>query len=381
MPDAALCAGQDCLSVVRDDEASPQALASQRDSFLDLLRAVSICRVVLLHTLLRPPVVYLPWVMWIYPGMPEVFFVSGAVTAQMLRRRPARQVIARRFRRIALPYAFYAISALSIMAVTDARSSAPGATLPTSTLWHWFIPLLAPIGSRDRVFLWGQLWYVGAFLLLVFASPLLFRAERRIGAAIALVPLGGFAVCLWLTKKHNVRVDETIITACQFGVFFALGPSYARLRAWPWRNLVALSGVLGAAGMVTAFVIEPIRDKGTQELYSSRSAHLFIGAAWMLLALSAQAPVRRWIASHTGVVRGIVGRINQRTFTMYLWGLPANGVGNAASRKVGGANGNLLVYLVVSALVFAVFVFLFGWIEDVAAQRRRRLIPPASEFA
>ena len=94
MPDAALCAGQDCLSVFRDDEASPPALASQRDSFLDLLRAVSICRVVLLHTLLRPPVVYLPWVMWIYPGMPEVFFVSGAVTAQMLSRRPARQVIA-----------------------------------------------------------------------------------------------------------------------------------------------------------------------------------------------------------------------------------------------------------------------------------------------
>ena len=379
--DAGPWAGQDSLPVVRDDEANSQALASHRDSFLDLLRAVSICRVVLLHTLLRPPVVYLPWVMWIYPGMPEVFFVSGAVTAQMLHRRPARQVIARRFRRIALPYAFYAVSALSVMAVTDARSSAPGATLPISTLWHWFIPLLAPIGSKDRVFLWGQLWYVGAFLLLVLASPLLFRAERRVGAAIALVPFTGFVFCLWLTKKHNVRVDETIITACQFGVFFALGPSYEHLRMWSWRKLVALSGVFGAAGIVTALAIEPIRDKGTQELYSSRSAHLLIGAAWMLLALSAQTPVRRWIASHAGAVRGVVGRINQRTFTMYLWGLPANGVGNAASRKVGGASGNLLVYLLVSALTFAAFVLLFGWIEDVAAQRRRRLIPPASEFA
>lgn len=367
--------------MVRDDQAKPQASASQRDPFLDLLRAVSICRVVLLHTLLRPPVVYLPWVMWIYPGMPEVFFVSGAVTAQMLLRRPARQVIARRFRRIALPYAFYAISALSVMAVTDARSSAPGATLPTSALWHWFIPLLAPTGSKDRVFLWGQLWYVGAFLLLVFASPVLFRAQRRIGATIALVPLAGFAVCLWLTKKHNVRVDESIITACQFGVFFALGPSYARLRTWSWRNLVALSGVLGAAGIVTAFVIEPIGDKGTQELYASRSAHLFVGAAWMLLALAAQAPVRRWIAGHPRIVQGVIGRINQRTFTMYLWGLPANGVGNAASRKVGGADGNLVVYLLTSALAFAVFVFLFGWIEDVAARRSRRLVPPSSAFA
>lgn len=349
--------------------------ADQRDSFLDLIRAISIVRVLLLHTMLRPPVVYLPWVMWIYPGMPEVFFVSGAVTAQMLRRRSAPVVIARRVRRIALPYAFYSVCALSVMAITDARSSAAGATVPRSTLWHWLVPVLAPVGSTDRVFLWGQLWYVGAFLLLVFASPLLFWVERRIGAWVALFPLAGFAFCLWLTKKHNIRVDEAVITAFQFGVFFSLGPSYSRLRAWPWKRLVALSIALGTGGVLTALVIEPIHRKGSQELYSSRSAHLLVGAAWMVLALAAYGPIRRWIDSHVGVMRGIVGRINQRTFTMYLWGLPANGVGNAASRKVAGAPGNLAVYLSVSVLAFVGFVLMFGWIEDVAARRPRRIIP------
>lgn len=351
------------------------AETGQRDSFLDLIRAVSIVRVVLLHTLLRPPVVYLPWVMWIYPGMPEVFFVSGAVTAQMLQRRSAGSVIARRFRRIALPYAFYAVCALGVMTVTDARSSAPGATIPRATLWHWVVPLLAPVGSTDRVFLWGQLWYVGAFLLLVLVSPMLFWVERRIGALVALFPLAGFAFCLWLTKIKNISVDEAVVTAFQFGVFFALGPSYARLRAWSWKRLVTLSAVLGFGGVLTAFVIEPIGQKGTQELYASRTAHLLVGAAWMVMALAAYRPIHRWIDTHGGLMRSVVGRINKRTFTMYLWGLPANGVGNAASRKFGGSQGNLLVYLSVSALAFIGFILLFGWIEDQAARRPRRIVP------
>jgi fucose 4-O-acetylase-like acetyltransferase len=354
--------------------------AASRDPFLDLLRAVSICRVVVLHTLLRPPVVYLPWIMWIYPGMPEVFFVSGAVTKAMLDRRRASSVIASRVRRIALPYAVYAAGSVALMAITDARSSSPGASFPWSTVWHWFVPLLAPRGSVDRVFLWGQLWYIGAFLWLVLAAPILAWLFRRrgIGPAIVVIPLAGFVTCLWLTKRTTVRVDEAIFTSCQFGVFFAAGFSYQRLRTWSAKRFTALSLLAFALGVLTARVIEPIQDRGTQELYASRTGHLLIGAGWMLLAFAAQGPIREWIASHGSTMRSVVGRINQRTLTMYLWGLAANGVGNSASRGVGGKNGSLAVYLLVSVLSFAVFVVLFGWIEDVAAKRRPHLLPAAS---
>ncbi len=354
--------------------------ASRRDSFLDLLRAVSICRVVLLHTLLRPPVVYLPWIMWIYPGMPEVFFVSGAVTKGMLDRRRASTVIASRIRRISLPYAVYAGGAVALMAITDSRSDATGATFPWSIAWHWLVPLFAPRGSTDRVFLWGQLWYVGAFLWLVLASPLLVRLFRlrRVGPGIVLIPLAGFITCLWLTKRTSVRVDEAIFTACQFGVFFVAGFSYPRLRTWSARVFVGLSATAFALGVLTAKVIEPIQDRGTQELYASRAGHLLIGAGWMTLAFAAQAPIRTWIVGHPRPMRAIVGRINQRTLTMYLWGLAANGVGNSVSRSVGGRHGNLAVYLGVSALSFATFVMVFGWIEDIAAKRAPRLLPRAA---
>ena len=358
-------------------ELSSGPTISARDPFLDLLRAVSICRVVLLHTLLRPPVVYLPWIMWIYPGMPEVFFVSGAVTKAMLDRRRASSVIASRIRRIALPYAFYAAGAVALMAITDSRSDAPGATFPWSIAWHWVVPLLAPRGSTDRVFLWGQLWYVGAFLWLVLLSPLLvllFR-RRRIGPAIVLFPLAGFVACVWLTKRTSVRVDEAVFTSCQFGLFFAAGFSYPRLRAWSARAFVGLSALAFSLGVLTARVIEPIQDRGTQELYASRAGHLLIGAGWMALAFAAQAPLRRWIAAHPGFMQAIVGRINQRTLTMYLWGLAANGVGNSASRSIGGKEGNLAVYLVISALSLMVFLVMFGWIEDVAAKRPARFLP------
>ena len=334
---------------------------------------------VLLHTLLRPPVVYLPWIMWIYPGMPEVFFVSGAVTKAMLDRRRPSLVIASRIRRIALPYGVYAAGAVALMAITDSRSNSSGATFPWSMAWHWLVPLLAPRGSTDRVFLWGQLWYIGAFLWLVLASPLLvwlFR-RRRVGPAVVLLPLAGFIACLWLTKRTSVRVDEAIFTACQFGVFFVAGFSYPRLRTWSAR----LSAMAFGVGVLTARVIEPIQGRGTQELYASRAGHLLIGAGWMMLAFAAQAPVRRWITSHPAPMRAVVGRINQRTLTMYLWGLAANGVGNSASRSLGGKQGNLAAYLVVSALSFALFLLTFGWIEDMAAKRAPRLFPPASASA
>ncbi len=346
-----------------------------RDSFLDVLRAMSICRVVVLHTLLRPPTVYLPWVMWIYPGMPEVFFVSGAVTAQMLSRRSAGEVVVRRIRRIALPYAWFAACALVVMITTDLRSDEPGAAFPWEKAWHWAVPLLAPTGSRDRVFLWGQLWYVGAFLWLVLAAAGLLWLHRRVGAWCAIVPLAGFAFTQWLTKIHGVVVDEAIITAFQFGIFFALGPSYARIRQWRSRSLVALGGAFGAMGLLTAFVIEPIHDKGTQELYASRSAHLLIGAAWMLVALSARVPIERWIDRRRGAVDAVVGRINQRTFTLYLWGLPANAVANSVSRRIDAPTVRLVAYLGLTALVLALFVVCFGQLEDLAARRRRRWLP------
>ncbi len=346
-----------------------------RDSFLDLLRAVSICRVVVLHTLLRPPTVYLPWVMWIYPGMPEVFFVSGAVTAQMLSRRHASDVIARRVRRIALPYLWFALCALAVMIVTDVRSDGSGASFPWTKLWHWAVPLLAPTGSRDRVFLWGQLWYVGAFLWLVLGAAGLLWLHRRVGAWCALVPLAGFALTQWLSKIHGVVVDEAIVTACQFGIFFAVGPSYARLRQWSSARLFALGGAFGALGVITAFVIEPIRDKGTQELYASRSAHLLIGAAWMLAALSARRPIERWIAAHRHSVHGVVGRINTRTFTIYLWGLPANAVANSISRQIDSPFPRLVAYLGLTVSTLAVFVVLFGQLEDLASRRPRQWLP------
>ncbi len=350
--------------------------ASTRDSFLDVLRAVSICRVVVLHTLLRPPTVYLPWVMWIYPGMPEVFFVSGAVTAQMLSRRSVGEVVIRRIRRIALPYAWFAVCALLVMIATDLRSDEPGAAFPWERVWHWAVPLLAPIGSRDRVFLWGQLWYVGAFLWLVFAAAGLLWLHRRIGGWCALLPLAGFACTQWLTKIHGVVVDEAIITAFQFGIFFALGPSYGRIRQWSGRALLALGGAFAAMGALTAFVIEPIGNKGTQELYASRSAHLLIGAAWMLIALSVRAPIERWIERRRAVVSGVVGRINQRTFTIYLWGLPANAVANSLSRRIDAQSARIVAYLGITAVALTAFVFCFGQLEDLASRRRRRWIPP-----
>lgn len=348
--------------------------AARRDRFLDLLRMVSVLRVVALHTATKPPVVYLPWIQWIFPGMPEVFFVSGAVTAAALRRRPARAVVTKRLRRLLPPYYVYALVALGVMAVTDARSADPAATLRGSDVLHFLVPVVRPTGSETRVVLWGHLWFLTAFLWVIVLSPLTHWLHRRVGAWSLLLHAGLFALVVLADKRQLFTVREELYSVTMFGWFFQLGYLYddgvlQRLRA---RTHAIIGTVLLAAGWLTAERIEPVWRKSVNELYSSQSAHLLLGAGWMFLAFALRAPISAWLARHRARVLDLVTR---RTYTLFVWGPAANAVAMSASRKVGGDAGNLPVYLLVTTFTLAGLVLLWGWVEDVASSRRPTLLP------
>jgi peptidoglycan/LPS O-acetylase OafA/YrhL len=356
------------------ESAAAQPTVRARDRFLDLLRLIAVVRVVLLHTCTKPPVIYLPWIQWIFPGMAEVFFVSGVVTAaSLLRRRPA-QVVALRLRRLLPPYYVYAFVALAVMAITDARSASPKAALLRRDVIAFLLPVTRPTGSVSRTILWGHLWFLTAFLWVIVMAPFTFWLYRRVRAWSLLAHAIAFAALVWCDKRGVFVVREELYTVAMFGWFFQLGYTYqdgSLLRA-PRRLLVGLGFALFGFGWLVAEHIEPISRKPLHEMYASQSAHFLVGAAWMLGVIAFREPVSRWLAARR---LWLLDVITQRTYTLFIWGPAANAVAMAASRKVGGAGGNLPVYLFVTAAMLVGMTLTFGWIEDLASRRRPQLLP------
>jgi surface polysaccharide O-acyltransferase-like enzyme len=357
--------------------------AAGHDSFLELLRNVSVLRVVFLHMVLRPPLVYLPWIQWVYPGMPEIFFVSGVLMAVSLSRRPSVQVVRDRIRRVILPFAAYAPLAVAAMVITDRRSALPGASVAGRDLLGYVFPFVEPGGSTTRQILWSHLWFVTAFLWVIVLSPLMIRLIDRIGVAVLVIPLGVFAGAIFVRKYLERPVTEQVVNISQFGTFFVLGllagrgklgifqPGDRRGARW-WAAIAVACGLLGT---MVALVIEPINNKRPAELYSSRSAYLFIGAAWLALALAFHGPLSAWTAKHRN---RFVEACTHRTFTLYLWGLPADAVATTIAKRLL-PNKWIAVptYIGISLVTLAGAVLAFGWIEDWSARRRLRLIPIA----
>ncbi len=346
-----------------------------RDRFLDLLRLISVLRVIALHTATKPPVIYLPWIQWIFPGMPEVFFVSGAVTANALRRRKAGAVVGKRLRRLLPPYYVYAIAALAVMAITDLRSSAPDASLHRGDWLSFLFPIVRPTGSVTRVILWGHLWFLTTFLWVLVLSPVFFWIYRRIKAWSLLIHALLFLTVIFAEKHQLFALRSEYYDIAMFGWFFQLGFLYddETLQRLQPRIHAAIGALLLAAGWLVAIVIEPISHKPVKELYSSASGHFLIGAGWMFLAFAARKPISQWLQRHRAAM---VDFVTQRTYTLFIWGPAANAVAMAASRKIGGAQGNLPLYLFVTAVTLSGLTLMFGWIEDWASSRRPRLIPP-----
>ncbi len=373
----------------QSSQQSPEQAPDQHDSFLELLRNVSVLRVVLLHLVLRPPLIYLPWIQWIYPGMPEIFFVSGALAAASIGRRGAAQVTIRRMRRVLLPYGVYAVVALLSMAVTDRRSADPAASLSWRSVLTFVFPLTEPTGSTTRAILWSHLWFVTVFLWLVLLTPWLLRATKHLGVGVVALPLVMVAGAVFGRQAMQWNVPSEIGLIGQFGTYYAMGVLWAQRgprastsaktapsqetskRHARWWLVGAM--VFGAAGVIVGTIIEPIRNKRPPELYSSRTAYLLIGLAWLALALAFHEPLSSWTRRHQS---RWLQACTQRTFTLYLWGLPADSIGVAVSKHLLPNRWLAVpVYVVVSLAALTAAVIAVGWVEDMSAGRRPRIVP------
>jgi hypothetical protein len=335
---------------------------------LDVLRAVALYRVVLLHV---SGVDLLAWI----SAMPVMFFVAGSLTARSLDKRPGPTVIRDRYRRILLPLAAYAAFLVALYwSQGYLTTSIASAVTPEGWISHLglydtarlFIPVLslgAPVGpgapNSPVYWTWVALWYVHTHLVLILLAPLLRAGFRRQRALL----VGAIAV-LWILDLAVNRGEFDVVTFLAFFVAgFAFNDGIVQRIA---RRRIGSAAVVCAVAAVALVPLSP----GLPVNWWGPSL-LLLGVAWLGVALYLRGALERF--GRHRLVRPVLEFTNRRALTIYLWSLAGVYVSRlvlprrdaSISHLVGVGTGSVLL----TATITVGACVLFGWIEDLAARR------------
>ncbi|MFG2429680.1 acyltransferase [Streptomyces sp. NPDC048590] len=362
------------------------ATAAGRDRYFDVLRAVALVRVVTYHTF------EWPWLGYVFPSMGVMFALAGSLMARSLRRPPVA-VVRGRLRRLLIPLWLFG---LVLGAAMLSHGWSPG--------WDaalWVLPVGDPPGDAWGEQAWAVLWYLRAYLWFVLLSPALLPLFRRAPLpllALSLVP------ALLLGTVHDApegRVGSAVSDASVFLFCWLLGFAHREgvLDRLPRAYVAAVAAPLMAAGAWWA-AGHPV--DGSFDLDDIPLAQTLWSAGFVLLLLRLrQSPGRRGKAAgaacsapgpagppeHAPVLRRAAARtvtvFNARAVTVYLWhevALMASVPLIDLMWQVPALERHLPLESVwlqfgVAWVLITVAVVSLGWVEDVAARRRPRLLP------
>lgn len=344
-----------------------------RDPFLDGLRSVSVVRVILLHLLQRVELPFLATFSFFMPGMPLLFFVSGALTAVSLGKTGAdarRRFWKERARRLLVPFWAFGIAILAACAVTAAIVPDAQHAFPWSSLWRWVVPLAGPQASPAFDKLDWHMWFMSSLLMMLACAPWTLALHRRWAFSGAAVFFAAGAAL----EVAAVPVPDVVRNTLLFGAAFQLGYGYAdgRLRRMSRFVLGSIAAVLGAS----AFAFYFARAPGAM-LHAVPLALVVLGLAFVALWMLVR-PLSTRLFEHPRAT-GAIKAINARAFTIYLWGPVSNDLAFHLLEPATAAG--YAGYFTVSLLLLAGFVRLFGPVEDWAARRVRISgleVPPAT---
>jgi peptidoglycan/LPS O-acetylase OafA/YrhL len=336
-------------------------VSSKRDPFIDGLRSVSVLRVIVLHLLQRAEHPFVVLFSFAMPGMPLLFFVSGALAAKSLQRGGPevryRFWIARA-RRLLLPFWAFAAVVVTTCLVGQLLWSDAEHEFPLDRAWRWVLPLAGPQASPAYERLNWHLWFLSSLVLLLASAPWTVALHRRapwVGAC-ALFAAGA------LIESLAVPAPDVVRNTLLYGAVFQLGYGFADGRILRARTSTLIAAAVCLAAFALAFYAQ--RSPGAM-LHATRLSVVTLGlafvAVWLALRSHAtrtfeKARPQRWIAA-----------INRRAYTIYLWGPVANEIAWRAIQpaSVGAYSLDFAIALVLLALLVRVM----GPIEDWAARR------------
>lgn len=336
--------GTSAPAVVSDkpmEEAAPNPERG-RDAFLDMVRTISIVRVIFWHAL------GYWWISWSFAAMPAVFYVSGAVLAKSMRTTPCWQVIKGRVERLLPPFYAYVALSLSIVALAVPNLARDFRL----DVLSWLIPYRAPAALPwEAGWLSAPLWFLRALLIIMLLTPLIRPIGRRIPGLLQFAAWGVslFVLDRWVAQQstaHATSVARGIADVICFGGFFTLGVSGHQLRHRLNRRVrLQLVAALGTAAVAWALISPPT------DMVVNNSYVLFglVGLAWLCGLLAVEDHLRR--LGEIPSIKAFVGWITKWAMSIYLWHTLALVF---AYRVVGGPNS--LAHWVLFGAVFAVIL-------------------------
>jgi peptidoglycan/LPS O-acetylase OafA/YrhL len=338
-----------------------------RDEFLDLLRTVAILRVVVVHLAGAAGLLWWPAPTWVLPGMPVVFFVSGALAFGSLdphrdHPTPAGAFRRNRLRRLLIPYWGFLATVVAAVMVSDVVTDGGRTAVRFDRLLDAPVPLAVPPLSPASGFAVGHLWFMGSFLVLIVLAPVLVRWYRS-RPVLLVASTGAVFIGVQLLDAADL-VPRELDRASLFALFFVLGFTYTDGRLdRVFRRVPPVVLVAGfALAAVAAFRIEPRVPNATEPL------HGLLGAAWLTAALAAR-PVLGLVAVRA---RPVLSVLTRRTLTIYLWGWPTTQLAHRIVDPTAGGSA-LVTFLALAVGLLVLAVVVAGPLEDVAAGRPARL--------
>lgn len=350
------------------EETEPAAPA--RDRYFDTLRALALIRVVTYHTF------GWAWAGMVFPSMGIMFGLAGTLMAKSLER-PAPKVIRSRLRRLLPPFWFWGVFVVLAMLIHD--------WMPNWELVYWVVPLGDPPGNAWGEQAWEILWYLRTYLWFVLLSPLLLRAFRLAPLPVLALSLAPILVLNFVWAGPDNRFGSALWDLSTYLFCWMLGFAHRDgvLQKLKPALVVVLS--LAAVGFGGWYAFAHQADFGTYDLDENPLAQAFWSAGCVLLLM--------WAKSYFGIgfawltrlrrTNRIVTVFNARAVTIYLWheialilAVPLiDRFWNVPAFETYLPLDSQWFMFGIGWVLIGLFVLLAGWVEDVAAKKRPRLLP------
>lgn len=372
--------------------ASPAKRGGGRDRYLDLLRALALVRVIIYHNF------GWTWLPLLFPSMGVMFALAGSLMARSLGR-PAIGVIRGRMRRLLPP--LWLFGALLVPAMIS-QGWGPHYNGHPGWWWgelgFWILPLSTPpFGADLHTFggavdhTWAQqmavpLWYLRAYLWYVLLSPLMLKAMRKLPWVTLFVPLALSVLVNSGLVDQSGRIMETITDFTTFGSCWLLGMAHHEglLKKLPQYVVPSVAPLILCFGYWW-FAQAPVDNPRVgQDLESVPVANAIWSFGVVLLLLHLSPSWQQW-PKPLARFDGVVTLLNSRAVSVYLWHCVALVL---TEPLIAPLWNNDFMYqhmrwlltsqwfpLLVAVPLIALFLVMFGWMEDVAAKRPPRLFP------
>jgi peptidoglycan/LPS O-acetylase OafA/YrhL len=341
-----------------------------RNRYLDLLRAVAIVRVVVYHLF------GWPWLSIVLPAMGIMFALAGSLTAASMDKRSADIVIVSRLRRLLPPLWLLGLIAVpAMLALGWAHENDGTHPFTPAKLLLWMLPVADPPGSDKGIDIWDPLWYVRAYLWFVVLSPALYAAYKKMGWVVVAAPIVAIAVLDKTGFSLPDAADAAMWDFVTFGACWIAGFAHHDGRLARTRPAV----VLGAAAVLAGAALYWLRGHPGEDGYDLNDvaeSQALWSLAFVLVVLRWQPPMD-WLGRVRPLDR-MVTLLNARAVTIYLWhNIAIDAVWPVLTVLALDDVGHLTdpVELATALAITGGAVLAFGWVEDLAARRRPRLLP------